>query len=217
MPPMPLLWRRRCGVSVVSRGRALAVFFYVRGVTCRVPGRYHGGVPTPRHCKAGKVRCVSQARSSGSTTPRVTDLSSAKVAATCSSTSRWSRATDSGRSRRARRSSSRSLMGRRARRPATSPNRTKSPERGRERFGAPGLRSLPFPAFQPPHRKGHFSIFHRDAERHFGASCLAKLSDLVFHERRKAVKRHHVVADLPPRVHQRVVERVELVHLAHRV
>ena len=61
------------------------------------------------------VRCVSQARSSGSTTPRVTDSSSATAAAMYSFTSRRSRATASGLSRRARRSSSKSSTVRRAR------------------------------------------------------------------------------------------------------
>jgi hypothetical protein len=97
-----------------------------RGEPETATDRCHVGASAPRHCKAGKVRCVSQARSSGSTTPRVTDFSNAKVAATYSSTSRRSKATDSGRSRKARRSNSRSLMAPRARRPVTLPNQAKS-------------------------------------------------------------------------------------------
>src|SRR5262252_922448 len=74
-----------------------------------------------RHSKQEEERCVSQARSSGSTTQKATGLSSATEAVTCSCTTRPFRATASARSRRARRSSSRSLTARRARRPATSP------------------------------------------------------------------------------------------------
>src|SRR5262249_60405606 len=74
-----------------------------------------------RHSKQEEERCVSQARSSGSTTQKATGLSSATEAVTCSCTTRPFRATASVRSRRARRSSSRSLTDRRARRPATSP------------------------------------------------------------------------------------------------
>src|SRR5207247_2727288 len=68
-----------------------------------------------------RERCVLQARSSGSTTPRVTGSSSATEAVTCSSTTRPFRATGSARSRKARRLSSRSLTVRKARRPETSP------------------------------------------------------------------------------------------------
>src|SRR6185295_14018927 len=74
-----------------------------------------------RHSKQEEERCVSQARSSGSTTPKVTDSSSATEAVTCSCTTRPFRATASARSRKARRSSSRSLTARKARRLATSP------------------------------------------------------------------------------------------------
>src|SRR6185295_10461579 len=182
-------------------------------------GKCHGGAAAPRHCKAGKVRCVSQARSSGSTTPRVTDSSNAKVAATCSSTSRRSRATGSGRSKRARQSSSRSSMALRARRPVTSPNPNKSRTGpgGRRALPASGRFHPPHPAslsstLQPPHRKVHFPVFHGYAERDLRTAVFAQLRDLVLHERGKLVKRHHIVTHLAPRVHQRVVERVELVH-----
>src|SRR5262249_17079943 len=74
-----------------------------------------------RHSKQEEERCVSQARSSGSTTQKVTDSSSATEAVTCSCTTRPFRATGSARSRKARRSSSRSLTVPRAPRPPPSP------------------------------------------------------------------------------------------------
>ena len=103
--PFPRRWR----ASVVSRGRGTRGLFLCPAVSApRSRGQGQAAL-APRHCKAGQVRCVSQARSSGSTTPRVTDSSSATAAAMCSSTSRRSRETASGRSRRARRWSSKSL------------------------------------------------------------------------------------------------------------
>src|SRR4029079_11458306 len=99
-----LLSLRRWRASVESRGRVLAVFFYVQA-----------------HCKEGKVRCLSQVRSSGSTTPRVTDSLNGTAAATSSCTSPRSRATASGRWKRARPSNSRSSMDPRVRRPETLP------------------------------------------------------------------------------------------------
>ena len=50
-----------------------------------------------------------------------------------------------------------------------------------------------------------------------GRARVAQLAHLVLDQRREAVERHDVLARLAPRVHQRVVERVQLVHLAHRI
>src|SRR6185436_3424 len=69
--------------------------------------------------KTGRERCVSQARSSGSTTPRATVLSSAKAAATCSCTTRRFRAPVSALLKRDSRLSSKSLTVLKVRRPAT--------------------------------------------------------------------------------------------------
>ena len=84
--------------------------------------------------------------------------------------------------------------------------------------GAGGVRAiLPapirphvFPTLHPPHRKVHLPFLHRHAERDFGAARVAELPDLVLHERRELVERHHVVARLAPRLHQRIVERWSL-------
>ena len=79
-------------------------------------------------------------------------------------------------------------MVRRARRPATSPNRTKS-RTGPEALGASGLGSLLLSvSFHSSHRKVYFSIFHGHAKRNFRASGVAQLRDLIFHQRRKPWK-----------------------------
>ena len=91
--------------QVVSRGRALSSLLCLRPIAT-----------------AGIARCVSQARSSGSTTPGLRVHERERWQATCSCTSRRSRETDSGRSKKARPLSSKSSTVRRARRPATSRN-----------------------------------------------------------------------------------------------
>src|SRR5438552_18826080 len=106
-------WRRKG--KAAQRG----LFFWLR--QCR-RGWFNDAATSSRHSKQEEERCASQARSSGSTTPRVTDSSNATEAVTSSCTTPPSRATASDRSRRGRQWSSRSLTARRARRPATSPS-----------------------------------------------------------------------------------------------
>ena len=86
-------------MSGTRKGRERAAFFVASSVQLGGRSRRHGG---DSHSKE-EERCASQARSSGSTTPRATASSSVKAAATCSCTSRRSRAPASGRSRKARR------------------------------------------------------------------------------------------------------------------
>src|SRR5262249_40685423 len=102
--------RRRAGLAPKGKGRMTRPFFL-----------FNDAAERRRQSKQEEERCVSQARSSGSTTPRATVSSSGTGAAMSSSTTRPFRVTASDRSKKARRSSSRSLTAPRARRPATSP------------------------------------------------------------------------------------------------
>ena len=66
------------------------------------------------------------------------------------------------------------------------------------RFGYPAplacLPSAVLSLLQSPHRKVHFPVDHRHAERHFRRAVAAHLRDLVLDQRGEAVERHHVVA-----------------------
>src|SRR4029453_6347299 len=104
--------RRRAGLAPEGKGpHRLRLFFFVPYVVQR---------RVLRHSKQEEERCVSQARSNGSTTPKVTGSSSATEAVTSSSTTRPFGATASGRSRKVRQWNSRALTAPKARKPETS-------------------------------------------------------------------------------------------------
>src|SRR4029453_4982020 len=104
--------RRRAGLAPEGKGpHRLRLFFFAPYIVQR---------RVSRHSKQEEERCVSQARSSGSTTQKVTGSSSATEAVTSSSTTRPSKATASGPSRKVRQWSSRSLTAPKARKPETS-------------------------------------------------------------------------------------------------
>src|SRR4051794_15377004 len=157
----------------------------------------------------GRERCALQARSSGSTTPRVTASSSAKAAVTSSSTTRPSRAPVSGRSRKVRRWNSRLLTARRAHRQATS----QKPDR----FHA-GARIRRAPAQFPPllgryalqtsRSKVYLAVPDGDPKCDFGTAALFQALHLIFHELGKLVERYGVLASFTPRIGQPVVELV---------
>src|SRR5438876_4109122 len=188
-------YRRWAGLAPQGKGRKHAAFFF--GSLSSIDAR-------PRHSKQEEERCASQARSNGSTTPRAMDSSNATEAAMSSSTIRPFRVTVSGRSRKVRRWSSRSLTVRRARRPATSPRSNPSwlmvgslPAPGRQPSGI--LAFLHTPAFQRPGHKVHFSIFHRHTKRDFRTAGRTQFLHLRLHELGELMKRHLVGADFLPR------------------
>ena len=99
---------RRSPIQCLTATRHLVIIRLTRAGVRRVRPRHAvffcapraraGGLVRARgarcrdHSKQEEERCASQARSSGSTTPRATGSSSARVAATCSCTTRRSRA-----------------------------------------------------------------------------------------------------------------------------
>src|SRR5262245_3342897 len=119
---MPAFEGRSLNVEVEAAER-VAVFFCVPKLIYGF-----GSQATKRHPARSRTasreeeRCASQARSSGSTTPRVTDSSNAREAVTCSCITPQSVATASAHSKKARQSNSKSLMARRVHRQGTSPS-----------------------------------------------------------------------------------------------
>src|SRR5438552_11293300 len=71
-------------------------------------------------------------------------------------------------------------------------------------------------ALPRPRCKGHLSIFHRDAKRHFGAGSF-QLFHLALYQVRKAMEGHRFLADRTSRLDHRVVKLVQLVHLFRRI
>src|SRR5262245_14133409 len=193
--------------------------------------------------KQEEERCVSQARSSGSTTQKVTGSSSATEAVPSSPTTRPSRATASGRSRKVRQWNSRSLTAPKARRPETSrrsspstwlvaaaaashkpfsrqPPKSPSPPNPRQLTASP---EPPAPTasllhtFERARGQVDLAVFDGYAKRNLRTAGLAQLFHLVLHQLGELVERHGLLPGLASRFRQRFVELRQFFDLAHRI
>src|SRR5262249_567159 len=144
--------------------------------------------------------------------------------ATSSCTTRPFRATGSGRSRKARQWSSRSLTVPKARRPATLPrSRFPSLMAGGAPLPAIGPHLIPHPSslvghtLPPPRGQPTLSLFYASWDPAPGPAGLPQLRHLRLDQIGELVERHRVVADLAARLGERLVEIGQLVDLAHRI